>query len=133
MGVSFLHMEKAQERAKEIAEYSEKSENWYKPGETTVPGDLAEHVMLNGSVRAVFCWTHVPDKDHEVRRHLSISVRGEGRYPLPPICWTLAHYFGFTGAEVGAGGLVKDPARSWAFLADEDEGCIVLQEVVKTQ
>ena len=127
MGVNFLNLDMAEQRAKEIAEHSAKRENWYIPGQTAIPGDLAEHVMLSGNICAVFCWTVAAN---DVRRHLSVSVPGKGKLPLPSLIWTLAHLFGFTGAKVEHQ-LVNFPARSWKFQADDDEGCVVVQEIVK--
>lgn len=118
----------AQQRAREIVEYASQSENWYRPGpDAIIPGDKPEYVLQGTSVRAVFTWTVSPD---DVRRHLSVSVKAEGRAPLPIMVWTLAHYFGFTGAKVDEHGLVQEPAPSWGFMVDEAEDCVVVQEPI---
>lgn len=126
--VSALNLNEAEARAKEVAAFAARPENWYKVGESTwIPGDREEYVLRSLTVRAVFSWTQVAPGD--VRRHMTISTMGP-RFPNPMVVWTLAHMFGFTGAKPNAEGLVHEPAKSWAFLPDEKEHCIVVQEKV---
>lgn len=133
MGVAVLVLEQAAERAKEIVAYAEQPEHWYRPWlSSPVPGDLPEHVLLNGNVRAVFSWTVTPEDPAKVHRHMSVSVRAEGRFPQPAMVWTLAHYFGFTGAVVDPkSGVVLQPAPGWGFLANPEEECVVVHEVIE--
>lgn len=127
--IRLMDLTAAQTAAAIIAEHAAKPENWYRPGQSPIPGDLPSHVLLlPGGIRAVFSWTVAPK---DVRRHLSISVVGAPQaFPAPVIAWTLAKCFGFTGAKVESSGVVLQPARSWVFLADREEHCVVVQEVV---
>ncbi len=124
-----MDLKAARTAAATIAEHAAKLENWYRPGFGRVPGDLAAHVLLlPGGIRAVFSWTVAPK---DVRRHLSISVVGAPEsFPSPVIAWTLANFFGFTGGKETQSGVVLQPAPSWVFLADPDERCVVVQEIV---
>lgn len=132
MGVAVIVLEQAEQRAKEIAAYAEQSEHWYRPGQTAVPGDLPEHVLLNGNIRAVFCWTVNPENPAEVYRHMSVSVQAHGRFPQPPMVWTLAHFFGFTSAKLDPKSkVVMHPAASWGYAAKAEEGCVIVHELVK--
>jgi len=128
MGI--LILTEAKVRAEEIVAYASQTENWYRMEVSTfVPGDRKEYVLRSGDHRAVFSWTMAPTG--EVRRHMSVSVPRKGKYPQPIVVWTLAHYFGFTGAELGDGDVVHEPADGWVFAQDEDEGCIVVQQEVE--
>lgn len=123
-----LILNDAQERAKEIALFAAKPENWYRIGESTfIPGDRPEYVLTSGTTRAVFTWTRITETD--VRRHMSISVMSRN-YPNPVLVWTLAHMFGFTGSKPDASGVIQEPSKTWAIGIDDDEHCIVVQEKV---
>lgn len=126
--IGVLRLDEAAAKARAIADFAAKRENWYVPNQSPVPGDIADHVLLNGGVRAVFAWTVTPI---DVRRHLSVAVGRASGYPQPLLVWTLCHFFGFTGAKVESHtGTVLQPAKSWLFVADEDAGCVVVQEVI---
>lgn len=128
--MSILAVDEAESRAKEIAAFAAKPENWYRIGETTeIPGNQAEFVLRSGTIRAVFTWTKLPEG--EVYRHMTVSTMGPA-YPNPVIVWTLAHMFGFTGAKVDKFGAVFEPSKTWGAVLDEDEHCIVVQEKVTT-
>jgi len=126
----FLLTPEVRERAREVAAFARAEANWYRPGDCRLPGDIPGHVLVSGSVRAVFSWTVAPH-ERGLFRHLSVSVRREGRYPLPQVVWTLAHLLGFTGASPGEGGLVEDPAAAWAFDVNEEESTAVVVERVE--
>jgi hypothetical protein len=115
--------------AKRIAEYAAQEDHWYRPdrGDDS-PGDHPSHVMTVGDVRAVFSWTESPEK--EVFRHLSVSLRGEDRWPPPIVVWTLARMFGFTGAEADDTGVVKRNPKGWGVDVNDEEQCIVVIEKV---
>jgi len=128
--MSALELNEAKRRAQEIVAFAERSENWYRPGETTwIPGNRPEFVLTSLTIRAVFTWTQ--GKPGDVRRHMSVSTMGRN-YPTPPIVWTLAHFFGFQGVEANEEGIVMKPAPTWAFFPDPDEHCIVVQEKITT-
>jgi hypothetical protein len=119
-------------RAKEIAEFASKPVNWYRVGDPLIPGNVAAHVLVSGTTRAVFSWTVHPDHEGLVLRHLSVSVRREGALPLPEVVFTLAHLFGFTGANPQSeAGIVTKPAPTWQMAVNEDENTIVVQEAIK--
>lgn len=88
-------------RAKEITAFAAQPANWYRIGESTwIPGNRPEYVLgAAGNIRAVFSFTWV--SDDEVYRHLTISAPHS--LPSPLFVWTLAHAFGFTGAEADPG------------------------------
>jgi hypothetical protein len=113
-------------RAKEITAFAAQPANWYRIGESTwIPGNRPEYVLgAAGNIRAVFSFTWV--SDDEVYRHLTISAPHS--LPSPLFVWTLAHAFGFTGAEADKDGIVQKPSMKWVFGYSEEEGCIVVQE-----
>jgi len=124
MGVIILS--EAEPRAKEIAEFARQPDNWYLVGVSNwVPGDRSEYVLKSGTIKAVFTWTLQPSG--EVFRHLTVSSH---KLPHPYIVWTMAHYFGFTGAEVDEVSTVLKPADTWEARVVERDGCIaVIQEI----
>jgi len=128
MGVIILS--EAKKRAAEIAKFAEQSANWYRIETSTfVPGDRDEYVLLSGDHKAVFTWTMLPTA--EVVRHLSVSVPRPGKYPQPLTVWTLAHYFGFTGAKVDPeSDTVAEPAEDWIAGVNEGEGALVVYQEV---
>ena len=70
-------------------------EHHYIPGETNIPGELAQHVLRTSfGYRAVFSYTQVPDG---LYRDLSVSVAEKGKWPNPISVYALAECFGFTG------------------------------------
>jgi hypothetical protein len=129
MGIIILS--EAKKRAAEIAAFAEKTENWYLIGASTfVPGYRDEYTLLSGDHRAVFTWTVLSTA--EVVRHLSVSVPRPGRYPQLITIWTLAHYFGFTGAKVDPeSDTVREPAADWVAGVNEGEGTFVVYQDVK--
>lgn len=120
-----------------VRAFAESSGHWYRPGSgAPAPGHDDSHVVMAGTNRAVFSWTVVPEgtRGHQtglVLRHLSVSVEGEGRYPLPLAVWTLAHHFGFTGASPDSTCLVWQQPSHWVFAPDEKEQCITVQEPIE--
>lgn len=125
--VTALLLHIAEPRAKKIAAFASRPENWYRLGETTeIPGDRPEFVLMSGTIRAVFTWTRTPED--EVFRHMSIGILGSN-LPNPTIVWTVAHMFGFTGAKIEEG-LVHEPAQNWMVGLDLQDRCIVVQEKI---
>jgi len=120
---------KVKEWAKKIVAHAEQSDNWYRPGSGSLPGDDPAHVLHTGTVRAVFSWTSDPKTDR-VYRHLSASVVGKVAFPAPEVVWTLARLFGFTGGEL-EGEAVTKPDDSWRAGINEAEKTIVLVQEVK--
>lgn len=124
---SMMLLDGAKARAKEIADFAEKPENWYIVGESTwIPGDRPEYVLISGGVLAVFSWTKFPNG--EVRRHMSVFVRGS-HYPNPIVVWSLAHYFGFTGVLMDKIGVGRS-GGNWTVAVNQKERRIVVQEPV---
>lgn len=105
----------SRQRAHEVALYAARPENWYRPRVSQwVPGDRPEHVADLGDFRCAFSYSVTQGRLH---RHLSISTRtptGPG-LPAPLAVWTIASWFGFTGAEASAEGLVERAAADWLF------------------
>ena len=120
-------------RAKEIVAFAEMQKNWYYPGVPgqALPGDNPEHVLKSGTTRAVFSWTRHPEHEDVILRHMSVSVQRKGRYPRPIVVWTIAHLFGFTGAEPNDVGVVIKPAPTWQMASDETKHTVVVQESIE--
>jgi len=115
-----------------VVEYATHEDHWYRPERGDAPpGDKTEHEVIIGNTRSVFSWTEHPEQG--VYRHLSVSVAG-GKWPHPIVVWTLAHMFGFTGAEELADtGVVRDRAEGWGVDVNDEEQCIVVIERVRTE
>lgn len=134
----FLWGKDVERAVHQVRAHAEKRENWYRLGISPCPpGDDAFFTVWSLTTKAVFSWTVVglsSDPRHPppgtVLRHLTVSVYGENRYPLPEVCFTLAHHFGFTGATPDSTGLYRVPAPTWMIAKDDDEQCIVIQEIV---
>lgn len=109
----------------EIIGFAESPENWYYMGYTPwVPGDRPEFVVDVDSFRCVY--THTVDRKLNHFRHLSISLRGmPDKLPHPVCTFTLATWFGFTGAMMD-GEIAIHPSPNWDISHNESEGCIVL-------
>jgi hypothetical protein len=129
MGVIILS--EAKKRAAEIATFASQPNNWYCIGTSAfVPGDRGEYVLRSGDHKAVFSWTML--KTGEVYRHLSVSVARKGAYPQPLVVWTLAHYFGLTGATMDpVTEMVQEPAKDWEAGTNEVDGCIMVQQEIE--
>jgi hypothetical protein len=105
----------SRQRAHEVALYAARHENWYRPRVSTwVPGDRPEHVADLGDFRCAFSYSVTQGT---LYRQLSISTRGPTGpgLPAPIAVWTIASWFGFTGAAASAEGLVERPAGDWMF------------------
>lgn len=126
----FLWSKDVERAVKDVREHAERRENWYRPGPgATIPGSDARHIVWAGTTRAVFSWSVGPSG---VLRHLSLSA-GEGKAPRLEGCWTIAHYFGFTGAPLAQHGLFLQPGPDWMVWVDNDanEKCLVIQQLVE--
>ena len=110
-----------------LREFAENPKNWYLFGEVDwTPGDRPEYTIETSfGYKAVFTITHAPDFKPEPFRHLTISVAARD-LPNPVVVWTVAHYLGFTGAEV-VDDIVSERGP-WGVGIDNDEGCIVVQQ-----
>lgn len=122
----FVWTPKIQAAVRRVRKHAEKPANWYRPGQA-VPGNNPAFVVYAGTTRAVFTWTVAP---FGVLRHMTVSVNGEGRYPLPVCVFTLAHHFGFTGATLAPSGFVHE-IGPWQMQVDKGERCVVVQELVQ--
>jgi len=119
--------EENRQKAKMLIEFAEKPENHYIVGVTPfVPGDRPEYVTFLDDYRCVFTVTK-----HEGRtfRHLSMSVPSPGALPNVLASFTVATWFGFTGAPMN-----KDVAvhhgKDWQVSVSEDKKAVVfLQEL----
>lgn len=121
--------ESSWKRAEELRIFAERPENWYYIGETPwIPGDRDEFVFESGTIRAVFTWTKVGTG--QVFRHMSVS--NATNYPQPFVVWTLAHWFGFKGAEPDDQGIVQKPGLTWRIGKEDGVRAIVVQEEVVT-
>ena len=135
----FVWDKDVQEAVRRVREHAEKPANWYRVGAMTgLPGEDPRFVVRSGTTKAVFTWTvtgrswnprHPPAGS--VLRHLTVSVQGDGRYPRTEVCWTLAHHLGFTGASPDDQGLCHKPAPLWALGKDDDDQCIIVQQLVE--
>ncbi len=115
----------ALERIHAIAAYAAKAENWYLlGGMSKIPGSKPEHEFVSGDIRAVFSWTQTPQG--EVYRHLTVSVVGSTDKPHPVAVFTLAHHFGFGGAELSPRGVVEAPGVDWYFGRESEDDCIAI-------
>ena len=112
--------------------YAEQPQHWYQVDfDERVPGEDPRHVLLSGTTKMVFSWTTKSEGDTTiVCRHLSVGVTKEGRYPPPVVVWTLASYFGFTGAQRNERGFVTEPAPDWRAMPNPEQNCVVVIQVV---
>lgn len=135
----FVWAKDVERAVRKVREHAEKRENWYRLGITqALPGDDAFHVVWSGTTKAVFTWTVVGrswDPRHppagSILRHLTVSVRGENRYPYPDVCYTFAHHFGFTGSTVEESGLCRVPGPTWVMGQDAHDQCVVIQQLLQ--
>jgi hypothetical protein len=134
-GLRVLELDDAsRQRAHEVALYAARPENWYRIGFSDwSPGERPQHCAMLGSFGCVFSYSLDQGK---LYRHLSISTAGAlcGKFPAPTAVWTIATWFGFTGAEISAEGLVEHPADGWAArpLSIPLPCVVVLQEIGPT-
>ena len=111
-----------------IVAYAADPLHWYRPDKSNwSPGDRPEYVLVSGDTKAVFTWT---ETQGEVLRHLSVSVRNPDKYPNPVVVWTLAHKFGFLGAQPNEEGFVLDPSNTWKIGTNEQQRCVVVVQPV---
>lgn len=105
--------EAAKQRAHDVALFAARPERWYRLGVSTwTPGDLPDYIAQFQSFRCVF--TYTVDPAGALWRHLSISVARAGKLPHPVAAWTIASWFGFTGAEA-VENVVAQPGPDWFF------------------
>lgn len=110
------------DKATEVVAFAERPENWYHAGRVAwTPGDRSEYVTVLDTYRCVY--THTVWEGRHFR-HLSISVPG-GRWPSPIAVFTLATFFGFTGADI-EDEVATVPGLDWDINMDDDEQCIVV-------
>ena len=116
-------------RLADLAARAATPENWYRPGEAAIPGDLPLYREQIGSLKVVFTWT--VDREGRPNRHLSVSTIGRG-LPHPMAVFTVAHLLGFTGARTDALGLVplEGVNKDWIVHHDKQANCIVLGEPI---
>ncbi len=109
--------EEFDKRIKEIVEYSQIEANWYRPGQTPIPGDVSDHVLVSGMYLAVFSYTVFRGS---VYRMLSVSCAIPGRLPSTGIVTQLAIEFGFTPNQ-----------ETWIKGISHGEGVLLVAEKVQ--
>ena len=113
------------EKALVVLSFAERPENWFhSPGSSRVPGDRAEFTVVIDTFRCVY--THTVSNGRHFR-HLSISVPAVGKMPHPISVFTLATFFGFTGAEM-AKDVATDHGDDWMLDMNDGERCIVVAQ-----
>lgn len=106
-------------------EFAARPENRYILGKSTfVPGDLSEYVRYLDGYRCVFTLTEHQEK---IYRHLSISVPVPDKLPNTVAAFTIATWFGFTGALLDHD-VAVEPGEDWQISPDEKGYCIVLAQ-----
>lgn len=101
------------EKAGKLAEFASRPENHYVVGDSAfIPGDRPEYVVVLGTVRCVFTMTRANGK---LYRHLSLSV--PGALPNEILAYTIATWFGLTGADVRQNVAVA-PGPDWQIQFD---------------
>jgi hypothetical protein len=111
--------------AKQLVEFASKPENFYRPPSDVVPGERLEYTCHIDSYRCVFTITEIGGARY---RHLSISIRGPN-LPAPVAAFTLAGWFGFTGAVL-EGGISAMPGTDWHVDINEEDNCIILAQEI---
>lgn len=102
------------ERARKLAEFAARPENHYVVGESKfIPGDVPDYVIQLDTIRCVFTMTQANGK---LYRHLSLSV--PGGLPNPAIAYTIATWFGFTGAKIRHEDIAMGPGDDWQMQSD---------------
>lgn len=112
-----------------VRAHAEHRGNWYEPCVgSVVPGDTPVHTVRSGTIKAVFTWTLT--QDTRILRHLSVSTAtgGAETYPAPLAVFTIAHLFGFTGAQADDNGLVHSSPKHWTVGGVRAEQCIMVLE-----
>lgn len=121
--------EENRKQVQSLKDFAEKPENRFVVGESSfVPGDRSEYVRYLNNYRCVFTLT-----EHEGRvfRHLSMSVPTPNMLPNKIAAFTIATWFGFTGATMHDD-VATGPGPDWQFGAAENDNCVVFfQELPK--
>lgn len=114
--------------AQRVVNYASKPEHYYSPPTDWCPGDQPEYTCRIDSFRCVF--TITDDKEHgKILRHLSISIPNPNAQPNQFAVYTLATWFGFTGAQMQEDVAVA-PGKDWQVGLHETEHCIVLAQLL---
>ncbi len=111
-----------------VLEYASMPANYYVLATAKVPpGDVGEYLMRTGDYKVVYSVTVA---EGGMWRHMTVSLqRGDAEYPSPTAVFTIAHMFGFTGADV-QDGFVTEPAGTWRFNINRKDHCIVVVEAL---
>lgn len=111
-----------------VVEYASRPEHYYVPAKSPFPpGDMPEYTMRAGDYRIVYSVTVA--KEGGTYRHMTVSLQREGaEYPAPISLFTIAHMFGFTGADV-KNGFVTEPGK-WMLHINKEDRCIVVAEPI---
>lgn len=113
------------ERAAAVTTFAERPENWYHPQEDSwCPGDRPEFVVFIDTLRCVYTHTVVEGVHY---RHLTVSIESRTRQLHPIPFFTLATFFGFTGAEMQEDVAVA-AGSDWIYGYDDDENCLALMQ-----
>lgn len=110
--------------AQRVLDYANDPNHYYEPPTDWVPGDQPEYTCHLDSFRCVFTITRANGK---LLRHLSMSVPGPGKAPNPMAVFTVATWFGFTGATMQED-VATAPGDDWAIGLHELEDCIIVAQ-----
>lgn len=115
--------DKNRKMAAAVTTFAERPENWYHPSEHSwCPGDRPEYVTFIDTLRCVY--THTVAKGIHYR-HLSVSIEPTTHQPHLTLFFTLATFFGFTGAKMQED-VVVAPGSDWIYSYKTEEHCLVL-------
>lgn len=124
-----LEKDENKKKIQQLVDYASKPENYYYPDtEGTVPGDISEHVANLSGIRCVFSLTVL---NNVAYRHLSLSGPEKGELPNATVSFTIATWFGFTGARVDNDVSVA-PGR-WQMGSSEDHLALIFAQDIKTE
>lgn len=119
-------------RIEEIREYSECPARRHKSSQYPRLALMYDpHRMLKaGDVRAVFSMTQI--NPGHIYRHLTVGVvfEGDNHFPATEVVYTLACYFGFTGASADISGLVTIKPSDWDTETDDEAKMITVSQKI---
>lgn len=116
-------------KAQKLHDYAKQPGHWFWIPEDLhqgfIPGEHDEYVVHIDTYRCVFTYTRQEDK---LLRHLTVSVPTEGKLPNPLVAFTIATWFGYTGARVEEG-VARQPGRDWVIGAEGSLCITIMQEI----
>jgi hypothetical protein len=120
----------AKQRAAEIVAYARIHQNWYVPGQTSPPSSMTQLChFFEPSILASFSWTY-DAPNQKIYRQLSLRSAKLGRLPHADTAYTIASWFGFTGASLSEAGIVYKSGADWIIQPwKEHDTLIISQEI----